>query len=169
MKINHLLAISLLILPLHSLSQSSSSWNKWDWLTGEWDGEGSGIPGEGFSNFTFSFDLDSSILVRKSHSDFSAGDFKRRVIRDEIMIVYLTNGEPENAILFNNEGHTIKYTITYRDSSIVLTSEPVTNSPSFRFTYEKINRDSVKTRFEMSRDGINFISYVEGISKKIKN
>ena len=167
MNIKYLPAISLLLLHLACFSQPQSAWNKWDWLTGEWQGEGSGIPGEGSGTFSFTFDLDSNILVRRSHSDYSSGDFKRRIIRDDIMIIYLTNGQPDNAIFFDNEGHTIKYTITYNDNSIVLTSEPAPKSPAFRLIYEKINSSSVNTRFEMSRDGVSFISYVEGISKKI--
>ncbi len=167
MSIKYLSVIYLLLLHLACFSQPQSVWHKWDWLTGEWQGEGSGIPGEGFGTFSFSFDLDSNILVRRSHSDYSAGDFKRRIIRDDIMIIYLKNGQPDNAIFFDNEGHFIKYTITYNENSIVFTSEPDPESPAFRFIYEKINSSSVNTRFEMSRDGVSFISYVEGISKKI--
>lgn len=166
MKIKHLLSISLILLPLICFSQPSSSWDKWKWLTGNWQGEGSGIPGDGTGTFGFSFDLDSNILIRRSHSDYSSGDFKRRIIRDDMMVVYLINGLPENAISFDNEGHTIKYKITYQDSSIVLTSEPEPKSPTFRLIYEKINSFSVNTKFEMSRDGVNFMTYVEGISKK---
>jgi len=168
MNIRHLSVIFLLFLHFTCFSQTKSAWDKWDWLTGEWQGEGSGIPGEGSGTFSFSFDLDSNILVRRSHSDYSAGDFKRRIIRDDMMIIYLTNGQPDNAIFFDNEGHTIKYTITYNDNSIVLSSEPDPKSPAFRLTYEKTDSSDVNTRFEMSRDGINYISYVEGISKKIR-
>ncbi|MBK9391701.1 MAG: hypothetical protein IPN68_16495 [Bacteroidetes bacterium] len=167
MKIKHLLFISLMFMPLICLSQPSASWDKWKWLTGEWQSEGSGIPGEGTVNFSFSFELDSSILERRSHSDYSAGDFKRRTIRDDIMIVYLKNGLPGNAISFDNEGHTIKYNITYKDSTITLTSENDPGSPAFRLIYKKINSNSVNTTFEISRDGVNFMIYTEGISKKI--
>jgi hypothetical protein len=148
-------------------SQPSASFDKWSWLTGDWLGEGSGIPGEGTGSFSFFFDLDSNILVRRSHSEYSSGDFKRKIIRDDMLVVYLTNGVPDNAISFDNEGHNIKYNIAYRDSSIVLTSEPNPKSPTFRLVYEKINSSKVNTRFEMSRDGVNFMTYVEGISKKI--
>lgn len=156
-----------MFMPLICLSQPSASWDKWKWLTGEWQGEGSGIPGEGTGSFSFSFDLDNSILVRRSHSDYSAGDFKRRTIRDDIMIIYLNNGLPGNAISFDNEGHTIKYNITYRDSTIILTSENDPESPAFRLKYKKIDSSSVNTTFEISHDGVNFITFVEGISKKI--
>lgn len=149
--------------------QEAPLWINWEWLSGEWQGEGSGIPGEGNGTFSFIFDLDNNILVRKSHSEYSTGDFKRKNIRDDLMIVYNGGNNKYKAIFFDNEGHIINYNIALLDSSIVFTSEPVAGSPVFRLIYEKINPDIVNTKFEMSRDGLNFMTYVEGKSRKIHN
>ena len=84
------------------------------------------------------------------------------------MIVYSNNpGDPEKAIYFDNEGHTINYTITYADKSIVFTSERISYFPVFRLIYVQLNNESVDTNFEFSQDGVKFSPYVEGKSRKI--
>jgi len=83
------------------------------------------------------------------------------------MVVYFDVGEsPTKAIYFDNEGHVINYTIAYADKSITLTSNKVANTPIFRLTYTLFENDVVNTKFEMSRDGVNFMTYIEGKSKK---
>ena len=84
------------------------------------------------------------------------------------MIVYLdVDGSPNKAIYFDNEGHTISYTITYNDKSIVLTSDKIPNTPVFRLVYTLLDSDTINTKFEMSQDGDKFIPYIEGKSMKI--
>jgi hypothetical protein len=150
-----------------SFGQTNDSWNKWSWLTGDWVGEGTGQPGTGGGTFSFRFDLNNKILVRKSHSEYPASDNKPKVIHDDLMIIYpdLT-GNPGKAIYFDNEGHTINYSITYSEKSVVLTSEKSTNAPIFRLTYTLLENGIVNTKFEMSQDGVKFMVYIEGKSKK---
>jgi len=149
--------------------QQNSTWNKWEWLTGEWVGEGSGQPGQGGGTFSFKTELDNKILVRKSHSEYPAAGNKPEVIHDDLMIVYPDNtGNPSKAIYFDNEGHTINYSITYTDQSIVLTSDKIPNVPIFRLTYTLLGNECVNTKFEMSQDGEKFMTYIEGKSKKKK-
>jgi hypothetical protein len=73
---------------------------------------------------------------------------------------------PSKAIYFDNEGHTIYYSITWTDRSIVLTSEKALNVPIFRLTYSLLDKDTVNTKFEMSQDGLKFMVYIEGKSKR---
>jgi hypothetical protein len=168
MKTRFLLIIALSGLLTVSFGQKNSAWDKWNWLTGEWIGEGSGKPGKGEGSFSFKFDLDSNILIRKSHSVYPAADNSPGVIHDDLMIVYPDNsGVPSKAIYFDNEGHVINYSINYTDGSITFTSDKVTNTPVFRLTYTLLGNDTVNTKFEMSQDGEKFINYIEGISKKV--
>jgi hypothetical protein len=149
--------------------QSSGTWDKWNWLTGEWMGEGSGQPGQGGGTFSFKFDLDQKVLVRKSHSEYPASENKPRIIHDDLMIVSLDYfGAPTKAIYFDNEGHTINYTVTYSDKSIILTSDKIPNVPVFRLTYTLLDKEIVDTKFEMSQDGEKFMTYIEGKSKKVR-
>lgn len=152
-----------------SFSQVSGKWDSWKWLTGDWIGEGAGQPGKGEGSFSFFFDLDSNILTRKSHSEYPASGNRPETIHNDLMIVYAdTSGMPAKAIYFDNEGHTIFYSVTYGQKSIVLTSEKVKDMPVFRLTYTLLDNGLVNTRFEMSQDGQKFMTYIEGNSKKTK-
>jgi hypothetical protein len=147
--------------------QPSDKWDKWSWLIGEWVGEGSGQPGQGGGVFSFNPDLDKNILVRKSHSEYPATDTKTKVIHDDLMIVYPDfSGKTDKAIYFDNEGHTINYSVGFKDRSIILTSEKLPNVPVFKLTYTLLQEDIVNTKFEISQDGERFMTYIEGKSKK---
>ena len=150
-------------------SQQKPNWDQWRWLTGEWVGEGSGQPGTGGGTFSFKTDLDQHVLIRKSHSEYTATADKPQVIHDDLMVVYPDfSGTPAKAIYFDNEGHTINYSITYSDKSIILTSDKIPNVPIFRLTYSLLDNETVNTKFEMSQDGVKFFTYIEGKSKKSK-
>jgi hypothetical protein len=147
--------------------QQHQAWSKWNWLIGNWTGEGDGKTGKGSGTFTFKPDLDSNVLIRRNHAEYPAAD-KPKIIHDDLMIVYPDqNGNASNAIYFDNEGHTINYTIKVSDKSIVFTSDKKPNIPVFRLTYDSISAGSINVRFEMSRDGENFMIYTEGKCKKL--
>ena len=167
MKIKILLSILLFNCLSFTFAQQTPSWDKWSWLIGEFQGEGSGQPGQGGGTFSFLFDLDKNILVRKSHSEYPATKNKPLIVHNDLMIVYPdSTGNPSKAIYFDNEGHTINYAITYQDKSIVLTSTKMTNVPVFRLTYTLLKDGMVKAKFEMSKDGEKFMNYIEGKSRK---
>lgn len=169
MKIKLCLTIGLIMIATTCFGQQNSPWMKWSWLLGEWKGEGNGQPGQGSGIFTFKPDLNDKILVRKSHSEYPATSGKPAIVHDDLLIVYVDNsGNPSKAIYFDNEGHTINYSINYIDKSIVLLSDKIQNIPIFRLTYTLLDNESIDTKFEMSRDGEKFMTYIEGKSKKIK-
>lgn len=168
MKIRLALITTFLVLITICYGQQNINWDKWSWLIGEWKGEGSGQPGQGEGIFSFSFDLDKNIIVRKSHSEYPATENKPKIIHDDLMIVFFdTNDGSTKAVYFDNEGHIINYSVAYTDKSIALTSLKAPNAPIFRLTYYLLENEMVNTRFEMSRDGVNFMTYIEGKSKKI--
>ena len=168
MKIRIALSIALCGILLNCFAQPKPDWKKWNWLAGEWTGEGSGQPGKGGGIFSFNYDLDKNILVRKSHSEYPATSDKPAVIHDDLMIIYADfAGNPTKAIYFDNEGHTINYAIVYADKSIVLTSEKNLHLPVFRLTYTLLENNTINTKFEMSQDGDVFMTYVEGKSTKV--
>lgn len=149
--------------------QQYSKWDRLNWLVGDWIGEGSGKPGQGSGTFSFHFDLDRNILIRKSHSEYPATDSTPMTIHDDLMIVYLdSKGNPGKAIYFDNEGHTIFYTITFSDRNIVLTSDKIPDTPVFRLIYTDLGNETVNTRFEMSQEGDKFLPYIEGKSIRKK-
>jgi len=164
-----ILSIAFFVLTLVSFGQQDSTWAKWKWIIGEWIVEGNGQPGQGGGTFSFKTDLNNKILVRKSHSEYPASEGKPKLIHNDLMVVYDDNsGIPSKAIYFDNEGHTINYSISYSETSIVFISDKVPNIPIFRLTYTLLENEIVNTKFEMSRDGENFFTYIEGKSKKMK-
>jgi hypothetical protein len=150
--------------------QSGATWTNFDKLIGEWVGVGAGQPGQGNGTFTFSFDLDKKILVRKGHTFFPKTETKAEITHDDLMIIYQDySGTTSKAIYFDNEGHTINYTVQCSEKSVVFTSTKIPNVPAFRLTYTLLENDMINTKFEMSRDGKVFTPYLEGKSKKVKS
>jgi hypothetical protein len=169
MKLKLVLITLLVSMFSTSFAQQNPSWEKWEWLIGEWIGQGTGTPGKGGGFFTFALDLDKKILVRKSHSEYPAADNKPKVTHNDLMIVYPDyTGNPSSAIYFDNEGHTINYSIVYAEKSIVLTSNKIPDVPVFRLTYTMLDYETVNTKFEISKDGEKFTTYIEGKSFKTK-
>ena len=157
--------ISLIVLAGTCHGQQGPSWSRWSWLLGTWTGEGSGRPGQGEGTFTFALDLNNQILVRKAHSTYPAANGRPATVHDDLMIVYTpASGAPSRAIYFDNEGHTINYSISYGNDSIVLISEMMPKMPVFRLTYTLLDEKMVNTTFEVSMDGQNFKTYIEGKS-----
>jgi hypothetical protein len=164
-----ILAIYLLSFVSISFGQQDTTWNRWNWLVGDWVGEGSGAPGQGTGWFSFLPDLHGKILVRKSHSEYPATKDKPEIIHDDMMIIYLDiANQPAKAIYFDNEGHIIDYTITFSEKAIVFTSNKTQSAPIFRLTYVPLDKETVDVKFEMSRDGENFVTYTEGKCRRKK-
>jgi hypothetical protein len=165
------LIISLLfgLIALICHAQEKSKWDKLSWLTGEWKGDGNGQPGKGGGTFSFDFDLEKNILVRKSHSEYTSNDSKAPKVHEDLMIIYPGPDEGQlKADYFDNEGHIINYLVTGSDKAITFISEKQANAPIFRLTYTLLDQSTVNVKFEMSPDRVNFRTYIEGNSKRIE-
>ena len=159
----------VLLMSIACQSQTVNKWENWRWLIGTWKGEGSGKPGQGEGTFTFSLDLDQHVIVRKNHAEYGAGDNKPKGVHEDLMIIYPAPGtKSSKAIYFDNEGHVIEYQVSFSDSSIVFTSDRTDNMPAFRLTYEPLGNNTADVKFEMSQDGENFTTYLDGKSHKLK-
>jgi len=78
--------------------------------------QGGGQPGQGEGSFTFQYDLDKKVMVRKKYFRISGSRNKPAINSPDLMVIYTTNKEDSlNAIYFDNEGHTINYTINFAD------------------------------------------------------
>lgn len=150
-----------------SAQQKAVSGTEWDFLLGDWVGDGSGKPGEGNGEFTFKKDLRDNILVRKNHTAFPAMNGKPETIHDDLLIIYLDNsGALSKAIYFDNEGHVIHYVVTLNqtDKSVVFTSELQKNMPRFRLTYKALDSNSLDIGFEIAPPNQQdvFTKYITG-------
>jgi hypothetical protein len=169
MSIKAILTIIIIIITVAIYGQENKNgWEKINFLVGNWKGEGSGKPGEGEGYFSFKFDLNNKILVRKNHSEYPAAKDKPLIIHDDLMVIYPDpTGNPGGGIYFDNEGHVINYSITFpNEKDIVFTSDKTPRNPIFRLTYSKIENDFINVKFEISRDGQNYSTYLEGKSKR---
>ncbi|MFZ1080820.1 MAG: hypothetical protein WAO19_02720 [Candidatus Kryptoniota bacterium] len=163
------LAIYLLSFASISFGQQDTTWNRLNWLVGDWVGEGSGAPGQGAGWFSLLPDLNGKIMIRKSHSEYPATKDKPEIIHDDLMVVYFDNAnQTDKAIYFDNEEHTINYTITCSDTAFVFTSNKAENGTVFRLTYIPLDKNTVDVKFEISRDSEKFLTYTEGKCRRKK-
>jgi hypothetical protein len=150
-------------------SQDKASLEKWQWLIGEWKGEGDGQPGKGSGSFTFLPDLDKKVIVRKNHSEYPATKDKPKIVHDDLMIVYPDFGNGlSKAIYFDNEGHVINYSVKFESNMIMMISDRVANLPIFRLTYILLDSKTIIVKFEMSQDGEKFTTYTDGKCVKVR-
>ncbi len=129
-------------------------WSAWQFLIGDWVGEGSGVSGEAVGGFSFGYDLQQRILVRKNFADYPATPTHPAFSHTDLMIIYSEN-DTTRAVYFDNEGHVIHYTITLSPDSgqFVFLSDTQPAAPRFRFTYTKITVGRVKIRFDIAPPG----------------
>jgi hypothetical protein len=173
MKSSKLILIAILLVTGQLLygQQSKNPWEKWNFLIGEWVGDGNGQPGKGEGKFSFQTDLDGNILVRKNHTAFPETATSKAFVHEDLLIVYPGYaGSPQEAIYFDNEGHTIKYKVNFIDKSIILTSDITENMPRFRFSYTIIDVKTVNISFEMAspQSPDEFKMYLSGKAFKVK-
>jgi hypothetical protein len=152
-----------------SFSQQNSKLDKWNWLIGEWKDNSSRQPGQASYTFTFTFDLDRKIIVRKTNSSQQDITGKYNFIHQDLMIIYPDQtGKPDKAIYFDNEGHIINYKISFEGKSIVFKNYDIGNNRVYRLTYTLNDNQTINRKFELSRDRENFTTFDQGTSIKIK-
>jgi hypothetical protein len=157
--------------PLKAQSQTPISWSAFKFLIGEWVGEGTGAPGEGTGGFTFSYDLQNTVLVRTNYANYPATKDRPAFTHNDLMIVYQEEGKPR-AIYFDNEQHVINYAVTVSSdsNSIVFLSDPVPSTPRFRLTNAKAGTDKIRITFEIAQPGKpeSFTRYIEAVARRKK-
>lgn len=151
---------------------SDSDWSQWQFLIGEWVGEGGGQPGQASSGGTsLSFDLEGRVLIRRNFSDYPATKDKPAISHRDLMVIYR---DPESksfrAMYWDNEGHVINYTAAFSSDGSVLTliSPPSNTAPRFRFIYRKEKGDRVGVEFDIAPPGKpdSFAKYAGGFMHK---
>ena len=117
-------------------SNDAPSWDRWAFVLGEWVADGSGSPGQGTARFSFAFDLERRILVRKNHNEFPASAGRPAAVHDDLLIAY-PEGSRTRAVYFDNEDHVIYYTLEPSSDAKALTlvSDKAAGAPRFRLVY----------------------------------
>ena len=152
---------------------SNPDWSAFQFLLGEWTGEGSGNPGQGNGIFTFSLELQDHILIRRNQSDYPETKTHAAFSHNDLMVIYQEPGPSVHAIYFDNEGHTIQYNtnISVDRKSITFISDSLPAAPRFQLTYTSLSDDSLLITFEIAppTKPNNFSKYLEGRAHRIKS
>ncbi len=162
----------LLLLSNTSRAQESAkAWASFEYLLGDWVGEGGGQPGQGTGGFTFLPDLQNHILVRKNHAAYPATKDRPAFTHDDLMVVYQdSDNAPPRAVYFDSEGHVIHYAVTASadHKTIEFVSEALPSSPRYRLSYFMTGGDALTLKFEVAPPGKpdSFSTYIEAKAKR---
>lgn len=144
-----------LALALSVAAQDSKDdpWKPFQFLIGDWVGEGGGGPGQGGGEFSLQFDLQKKVLVRKNFAEYPAQNGRAAFRHDDLMIIYLDEpSKRPRAIYFDTEGHVIRYAVQSSDRALVFESEPGDPGPHYRLSYTP-GGQRVQGKFEMKAPG----------------
>jgi len=166
-----IILIALAWLSLGAAADNQSMWQDWGPLLGTWVAEGKGAPGSGAGTFSFAFNLQKQVIVRKGHTDYPGTADHKAFAHDDLMIIYREQGaEKTRADYFDNEGHVIRYTadISGDKKTITFRSDPQPSQPVFRLTYNIGDNGRLAIKFEIARPDAPqaFKVYVEGSAHK---
>jgi len=145
-------------------------WKAWKYLVGQWVSDPTNDPNQGTGKFSFRFDLGENILIRENRSILPANEASEENLHADLMIVYSEVPGAKQAIYFDNEQHVIHYktNVSADQKTITLESEASSSSPQFRFTYNKIDENTLEARFEIASPGSQgqFSIYLQGKARK---
>ena len=149
-----------------------AAWEPLAFLIGNWTGEGTGAPGEGTGGFSFRYDLQGKVLVRKNHADYPKTKDRPAYSHEDLMVIYKESpAAPFRADYFDNEGHVIHYaiSITPDHSSVEFVSDPAAAAPRFRFTYQRTGQGTLGIKFEIAPPGKPeaFAPYIDAKARRI--
>jgi hypothetical protein len=149
---------------------ATPDWFAFQFLLGEWVGQGGGAPGQGSGSLIFQFDLQQQVLLRRNHVEFPAVQGQPAFAHDDLTVIFPDASGILQASYFDNEGHVIKYTVDVTEDGkmITLISEPVPSSPRFRTTYLKVKAETMTIRFEIAPPDKpdEFTIYTEGTAAR---
>jgi hypothetical protein len=153
----HLVLLVLLALAGSAPAQVAeigNRWRAWQFLIGEWVGEGSGEPGRGVGDFSLEPDLQNAVLIRRSRAAYAALGNRPAFTHEDLMVIYAESGKPA-AIYFDNEEHVIRYAVEFSadSTSVTFLSEPSAGKPRFRFAYVKGEDGVVTMSFDIAPPG----------------
>ena len=167
-----ILFFTVVIGSLHAKQAPKNDFGPLQFLLGSWIAEGGGAPGQATGGFSFTADLHGVVLVRKSYAEYPATKDKPAYRHDDLMVIYKDAATNLRAIFFDNEGHTINYSVRSADdgNSIEFLSDLQSSSPRFRLTYQKVSTDALKLKFEIAPPGKpeSFQTYIEATARRQK-
>jgi hypothetical protein len=158
------LAWALAALPL--AAADSGPWQPLEFLVGDWRGEGGGGPGQGAGGFSFTWDLQKTVLVRRNYAEYPAQQGRPAARQDDLTVVY-REGSALRADYYDNEGHIIRYRVSSPAAGVAeFLSEAAEVAPRYRLTYRKTGAESVGIQFEVAPPGKPFATYIQATARR---
>jgi hypothetical protein len=161
-------SVAILLLAAASLcAQNKPNWDGWQFLIGEWTGEGAGDPGQGTGGFKFELQLDQRVLVRQNHAEYPATKDKPAYSHQDLMVIH-PEGSGWGAVYFDNEGHVIHYAVEFRTEggAVVFTSTEPASAPRYQLTYTKTGANKVGIEFAIAAPGKPFTPYIHAVAHR---
>jgi hypothetical protein len=163
---------SISVLPQEQ-KNTQDIWKSLRFLEGEWVSIDTGQPQMGSGFFNFKFDLNENVLVRENTTAFPPRTpDDKPMVHEDLMIIYpAQDGAGLKAIYFDNEKHTINYTISSSEgkNSVIFESENAAksaNSARFRLIYALETSGFLSIEFQIAPPGADFKSYLKGLAKR---
>ena len=179
LKLNHLISVWLLLLPIIVVAQAptkSDLWAPLKYFVGKWEGSGSGKPGESKVQREYSLVLNDKFLRVENRSTYDPQpkNPKGEIHDDWGMISFDKTREQFIFRQFHVEGFVNQYTLTSiaaDGKTLVFTSESIENIPAgwrARETYKIIGPDEFVEVFELAAPGKDFEVYSEARLRRRK-
>lgn len=147
--------------------RNQSPFTPLNFLVSAWEADA--VPGNGTGHFTFEYDLDGAILVRRNHAEYPASASRAAIKHDDLLVIF---PDPETqrlrATYWDNENHFIRYTVTVTAEGVDFVSDPQLNTPGFRLRYKKLGADRMAVDFEIAPPGKPgaFAPYLSGTAHR---
>ena len=132
----------------------NARWKPIQFLLGSWTAEGGGSQtGQGQGAFSFTPDLDRSIVVRRNFAEYRDGP-NAGTRHDDLLIMYSETPDSFRAIYFDSEGHVIRYKLkTPVPNVAVFESDGTQPGPKYRLSYT-LNGKVVDGKIRNRRAGL---------------
>lgn len=171
---NQLLFVLFFIIPVLSFSQDKLE--RFDFLTGTWQGVETGVAGDGIGFRTYEYELGGNYIFQKNKSTFPKTERNPRgeVHRDIGILSYDSVKDEIIFRSFNVEGFTNIYVLNKdlsdEDEFVFITRE-IENNPGnwkARLTLKKLSDKEFTEAFEIATDGENFSSFLKNHWYKVR-
>jgi hypothetical protein len=128
-------------------------WKPIQFLLGNWTAVGGGTQtGQGQGAFSFTPDLDRSIVVRRNLAEYRDGP-NAGTRHDDLLIIYSEEPDSLRAIYFDSEGHVIRYNLkTPAPDLATFESDGTEPGPKYRLSYV-LRGKNLDGKFEIALPG----------------